>query len=335
MATIGDVTVIIDIQRPTPRIGFGLPLILGTSAAGSAYKKYTSLTAVAADFDATTEEHKAAAALFGQGEDSPAEIAILTRRTGATPETVEEAITRALLHEWYFLIATSTAVADLEELADAIEADDSRFLFIRSSSKVDIAALQENAYERTAVMYHTNTANYPESAWIGRTGTKPVGVTWKFKGLTGISPVALNADELGDIHALNAQTYVSKAGKAQTSEGKSLSGEYIDIIRSKDYVKATIEHDVQTLLNNADKIPYDDSGIAQIEGVVKITLERAFQEGIIAADESGKALYGTSFKSRAEVSPEDRANREYNDGSFWFDLQGAIHKTTIRGVIRL
>ncbi|UVI28169.1 DUF3383 domain-containing protein [Paenibacillus spongiae] len=328
-----DVTVIIDMARPTPRLGFGKPLILGASTTGAAYKTYADLEGVKTDYAETTEEYKAAFALLNQGDDSPAEIAIMCRRT---EQSLSEALTEAFTKDWYFLISTTSDIDDVGEIAAAVEQDNSREFFIRSSDLVDVGVLRGAGYSRTTVIYHTNIANYPEAAWIGRAGSAPVGsVTWKFKPLNGIAPLEISNTELLAIHTTGANTYVTKAGDNVTSEGKTLSGEYIDIIHAKDYVKFSIEFGVQKLLNSSPKVPYDDTGIAQIESVVQTVLQRSFNQGIIAADADGLPLLGTTFKPRAEVDPADRAARKYNDGEFWFELAGAIHETKIRGQIRL
>ncbi|MCZ8518884.1 DUF3383 family protein [Paenibacillus caseinilyticus] len=336
MANKNDVTVIIEIQRPTPKLGFGKPLILGSSAAGHAYKTYLDLPAVLVDYAASTEEYKAAFALFNQGDDSPREIAIAARRTGGTPETLEDILPGLFTKDWYFLVTTSTNVDDITTIGEAVEQDDTRQFFFRTSSKTDLAAVFAEGFTRTTGFYHTDVSNYPEAAWIGRTGSADVGsVTWKAKTLTGIQPLDIDATELAAIHALGANTYVTKAGDNVTSEGKTTNGEYIDVIHSKDYVDFNIEYAVQKLINSTDKIPYDDTGIAQIESVVLTVLQRAFNQGMIARDADGIGLYGTDFKSRAEVDPADRADRIYNDGEFWFELAGAIHEARIRGYIRL
>ncbi|ELK38874.1 hypothetical protein D478_27404, partial [Brevibacillus agri BAB-2500] len=80
MAVKSDVTVTIDIQRPTPKLGFGKPLIVGTSATGMDYKTYFDLTALKADFAEGTEVYKAAFALLNQGDNSPAEFAVMMKK---------------------------------------------------------------------------------------------------------------------------------------------------------------------------------------------------------------------------------------------------------------
>lgn len=336
MAGISDVTVTIDIQKPTPKLGFGKPLILGTSAAGNAYKTYAELSAVVVDYPSSTEEYKAASALFGQDDDAPAEIAIMARKTGTTPETLEDVLDKIFTKDWYFLITTSTAVDDITTIAEAVEQDNSREFFFRTSSKADLATIYAEGYTRTTGFYHTDVTKYPEAAWIGRCGSAPVGsLTWKSKTLTGIQPLDINATELAAIHALGANTYVTKAGDNVTSEGKTMSGEYIDIIHSKDYIVFSIQYAIQKLLNQSPKIPYTDAGIAMLEGETRTVLKRGVNQGMIALDADNLPLYSTAFKSRAEVDAADRANREYNDGTFDFELAGAIHKTKIRGTIRL
>jgi len=337
--TMKDVTVVIDIQKPVGRLGFGKILILGEKAGGSAYKEYLDLTSVKADFPESTEEYKAASAIFAQGDQAPPSIAIACRDTtvgeSEAAETPVERLQQVMDRDWYFLVCTSAEKADVLAIADEVELDGSHQFFTRSSSKADLAELKVEKYTRTTVLYHTDISNFPEAAWVGATGSAPVGsVTWKFKQLKGIAPLELSATELLEIHNLGANTYVTKAGYNVTSEGKVVDEEYIDIIHAKDYVRFSIEYAVQTLLNSTPKVPYTAAGIAQIESAVKTVLQRAHNQGIIASDQDGLGLYGTVFKSRDEVDPADRAERTYNDGSFFFELAGAVHSARINGVIR-
>ncbi|MFD0679939.1 MULTISPECIES: DUF3383 family protein [Paenibacillus] len=335
--TMKDVTVVIDIQKPVGRLGFGKVLILGEKAGGFAYKEYLDLTSVRTDFPETTEEYKAASAIFAQGDQAPASIAITCRNStiGEGAETLVERLQQVMDKDWYFLISTSAAKTDVLALADEIELDGTHQYFTRSSNQTDLAAIKAKKYTRTSVLYHTNLANYPDAAWVGATGSAPVGsVTWKFKQLRGIEPLELSATELLAIHGLGANAYVTKAGDNVTTEGKVVDDEYIDIIHAKDYVKFSIEYSIQKLLNSTPKIPYTAAGISQIEGAVRTVLQRAHNQGIIASDSDGIGLYGTTFKSRDEVDPADRAERTYNDGSFFFELAGAVHAARINGVIR-
>lgn len=339
MSKLSDVTVIIDIQRPTPKIGLGKPLIIGSSGSATAadYKVYYDLDAVREDFANTTETYKAAYALFNQGDNSPESIAIMLRPTGTE---LADWLPSIFHKDWYYLISTDRAAADIITIGDAVDQDNSRLFFASSDSETNLASFLAKKWERTVAFYHTDTANYPEAAWVGDAGSIEAGATtWKFHTLNGITPLELSRTELEEIHALGANTYVTKAGDAVTSEGKTISGEYIDIVQSKDWLIMNIELAVQKLFNRASaagsKIPYDNRGISQIEGEVLVILKRADLAGMIAHDDNDLPLYSTKFQTRSQVDPADREQRVYNGGSFEFELAGAIHKTTIRGLIKL
>ncbi len=334
MSVRSDVIVTIDIQRPTPKLGFGKPMIIGASASGLEYTTYADLVAVKKDFAENTEVYKAAYALLNQGDNSPAEIAIMLHKT--VGETAEDLVGKIFTKDWYFLLSTSTTIADITAIAEAVEQNGTRMFIAHCSDKANLATLKAKKFTRTAVFYHEDVSHYPEAAWVGRAAsTAPGSLTWKNLTLRGIVPVDMDTTELLSIHDLGANTYVTKAGDDVTSEGKTVSGEYIDIIHSQDYITQSIELAVQKLFNRQDKVRYDNTGISQIEGEVKTVLKRADMNGMIARDEDGLPLYSTTFKPRSQVDPADREKREYNDGSFSFELAGAIHKTKISGVIKL
>lgn len=332
LSQLKDVNVIIDIKRPTPIIGFGKPLIVGTSAAGMDYTVFTELAELAAVFAEGTEEYKAAAAIFAQAH-RPDELAVMQR---AEEEAWSDFMAKALDKDFYFLISTSTEQVDVLAIAAAVELADSRQFFTRSSDLDDVKAIQAKKLLNTTVFYHTDTDSYPEAAWIGEAGSKPVGsITWKGQQLKGIQPLELSAGELRSVHEAGAVTYVTKAGDPVTSEGLTSGGEYIDIIHAKHFVVYSIEFDVQKLFNGAgnQKIAYDNTGIALIEGTVRSVLQRCLLQGIIARDSSGNGLYSTSFLTREQTADAQRQTRKYDGGSFEFELAGAVHEATITGLV--
>ncbi|MDC0761694.1 DUF3383 family protein [Brevibacillus sp. AG] len=334
LAVKSDVIVTIDIQRPTPKLGFGKTLIIGSSATGMDYKTYYDLEAVQKDFAQTTEVYKAAFALLNQGDNSPSEIAVMLHKTEG--ETLADFLPKIFEKDWYFLVSTSSQKTNILTIADAVEQNNSRQFFASSSNLEDLAAIKAKKYTRTTMFYHTTTDNYPEAAWLGACASADVGsITWKFKTLKGIDVLDISTTELMAIHGAGANTYVTKAGDDVTSEGKTVSGEYIDIIHARDYLVFSIQYAVQKLLNRSPKVRYDNTGIAQLEAEVRTILKRADLNGMIAHDDDGQALFSTRFKGRAETDPADREKRQYNEGSFRFELSGAIHSAAIKGTIVL
>lgn len=332
---IRDVTVTIDLQRPAGLIGFGKPLILGSKDGGFAYKEYTELDGLAVDFPSTTEVYKAARALKTQGVNSPEIFAVAAYdSTGGDPITTLQEVWEK---DWYFLISTETEIDSIKALADVVEEKAFKMFATRASDESDLAILKAQEYERTFVLYHSNPdelVKYPDAAWVGAKGSQPVGtVTWKFAELLGIHADELPNSKVRDIHNAGGNVYVNRGGQPRTGEGITVQGEFIDVIMAKDWVQVNIENSVQSLLNNSPKIPYTNSGIAQLEAATINILRQGYNQGIIAEDGDGLPLYSTDFPTREQVPPTDRANRIYTGASFSFELAGAIHETKIHGTI--
>jgi hypothetical protein len=332
-----DVTVIIDIKKPASMIGLGKPLIFAKkTGAAYSYKNYAELEAVKVDHVETTDIYKKAAAIFGQGDYKPREIAVVvydpTHATAAT--SVTQALDNCWDEDWYFLVSTATAQADIIAIADYVEAKGFKIHTALATTTTIAAAIKAKAYDRTFTFFHDVANEHPDAAVVGAVGSKTVGsVTWKFKKLVGITPLKINRTKLNEIHAAGAICYVEKGGNRQTSEGKMASGEYIDVMHSKDWVKVQMENRIQHLMSTTDKLPYDNRGIGGIEGVCLEVLKQSYINGIIAENEFNQPIYSTSFLTREQVDITERGARVYNGGRFSFDLAGAIHDATIKGEI--
>lgn len=325
---ISDVTVTIDLQRPTGLIGFGKPLILTEKAGGAPYKEYADLDSFALDYPQNTEAYKAASALKAQGADAPATFAAVAYDTAGDPV---ETLGANWDKDWYFLLATESEAIITKPIADYIEEKGFKMFATRTSDEADLATLKKQEYDRTFVICHSDSSQidkYPDAAWVGSRGSLPVGsVTWKFSRLIGIAADTQNVKFEG------GNVYVNRGGEPRTSEGVVCSGEYIDVIMSKDWVQVNIENTIQRLLNNSPKVPYTNSGIAQLEAATINVLRAGFIQGIIADNSDGLPIYSTNFPTRDQISATDRAKRKYAGATFQFELAGAIHEAAIQGTI--
>ena len=81
------------------------------------------------------------------------------------------------------------------------------------------------------------------------------------------------------------------------------------------------------------KLPYDNRGIAALEGVVVSVLKDAANNGMIAVNDEGQYDYSVNFAPRSECAPSDISTRHYAEGNFSFTLAGAIHTARITGTI--
>ncbi len=334
---LSDVKIVISVSRPSGTVTFGKPLILAVNDQAKAYAEYTSLEAVEVDYPDTTEAYNVAAAVFDQ-DNPPAVIGIASAATAAALPALLEVTYE---QEWYVLLTTERDQATIIAIADKIEQTDKgenaigRLFSVDVANTTVLAALKAKEYNRTFVAYNPNENEYMAAAWIGDCAADPVGsLTWKFKTLIGVTPSPMTLTQLNAIHNGGGNAYVKKAGEPQTSEGRVVSGEYIDVVMSKDWVAYDMSTRTQRVFTSNRKVPFTNTGFGLLEAAARETLAEAYKNGMIA-EEGNAPLYGTAFKKRAEVSALDREARNYEGGSAWFELAGAVHKTKIAVEIRI
>ncbi|WP_426353665.1 DUF3383 family protein [Exiguobacterium sp. R-39] len=325
-----DVNVIINLATPAPLAGLGKPLILTEKVGTSSFKEYFSLDALAVDYAEGTETYAKAKTLYSQAGHAQS-VAVATYQTGAP----DSALLQYADREWHFALLTGGIAADQLKVAQFIDGQDFKFFAALVKDNAGREALK--TFKRTIVLDHPAAGEHLDAAVVGSLASLPVGsITWKFKGgFAGITPRYLAEGELAEIEQDNAIAYVKKAGKGQLSNGITGSGEYIDALHGKDFVKVTMENEIQTALQNADKVPYDNRGIGLIEGAATTALQRAFTQGIIGVTADNLPDYTITALSRNEVNESDRANRIYKGLSFRFGNAGAIHEVEVYGQIEL
>jgi len=113
------------------------------------------------------------------------------------------------------------------------------------------------------------------------------------------------------------------------------AGEWIDVIRFRDWLKNTIQTNLATMMINRDKIPYTDPGIQVIVNNLRRSLQEGQNVGGIAPDEfdaNGKTVFGftISYPRSQDIPANIKATRVLTIG-FQARLAGAIHQVTING----
>ena len=298
-----DVTVKIDIRKPAGKLGFGIPLILTIGKADEYKECFDMADIVDAGYKDTTDTYKAAALMLAQ-TDKPSSIAIVGAESA---DTAAEVLMANADKGWRRLVVAGAEAAALSSVIAYINTTDDKMLFVTVNDTAGLAALGVN--DRTVGFVHSNPL--AAAALAGEaSGLNPGGFTYKNLILTGIEPMDFNEAELKAIHDANGLTFITKAGDNVTSEGKAMSGEYIDIIDCKDWIISQIIYRTQKLLNTMPKVPYDNSGIAMLENVCLTVLKEAANMGMVAYDtETGSYLYSTDYALREEQSGADRVER--------------------------
>ena len=239
---------------------------------------------------------------------------------------------------WYALVTHANSKAYVVAAAARIEANEKFYLAATCDSTVatdafagatDVAkTLNTSAYARTATIYHPSPRDFADAAWLGRClPLDPGSETWKFKTLAGVAAVVMTITQQTNIQAKKCNIYYTIAGRNITAEGVVAAGEFIDVIRFRDWLKARMQERIALALFNSNKIPYTDEGIAIIEAEVRAQLREGVNVGGLVDN------FTVTVPKAANVSPLDKAARLLRDVKFNAQLAGAIHKALISGVI--
>jgi hypothetical protein len=256
---------------------------------------------------------------------------------------------------WYVLLMTERTKQRVLDAAEWTETQDRMFITASSeaaildpSSSIDIMSqLQSAQYYRTAVAYQANAlTEYPDVAWASRVLTiQPGSETWALKRLSSVTPDNLTSTQRNTIMGDGTST-VGKGGNtfeyyqpqiALTNPGKVAAGEWMDIIRFRDYLKNLIQTNLVQLIINRDKVPYTDGGLQLLGSELKSSLRTGQQVGGIAPDEVDSDNnqvpgFNTTIPLAADVDDATKASRVANL-SFNARIAGAIHVTNITGAL--
>lgn len=337
-----DVKVKIDLKKSLGKSPFGYPLVFNIGSTGIAYTECHNLDQVEdAGFETTSDTYKACQLMFAQN-NPPEKVAVCQSNSSLVVSGLEAVWNQP----WRQLVVVGnlgskivegeTVAETIKDISEAVETHDGKMYFATVSSvpSGDPASFGYGNGKRTVVFVHTNALAV--AALVGESSSRNVGsFTYKNLILNGINPATYSDSDIEKIHTANGLTFVTKAGDNVTTEGKVLSGEYIDIIDAQDYIVSNLEYQTQKLLNNSSKIPYDDSGIAMLESIATNVLTDAYNLGIIATNSDGAPDFEVSYAKRSESSAADREQRKYLGGSFRFTLSGAVHNVEIVGEILL
>lgn len=271
----------------------------------------------------------------------------LTKTNGASSETIAETMAACVAYDpdFYGIAMTSRADADILAMANWAEANNKLFGTCVSGSDVldgsdntDIASqLMLNNFYRTFSFYHEDANDYPEVAVMSRCFTAvPGSETWANKRLAGVKVDPLTETQFIVLRNKNVNTFEKFRNLSLTQTGKVSAGEWIDVIRFRDWLAEEIKVNVLNVLVNNEKVPYTDAGIAIIEGAIRQSLRQGQVNGGIAPveydEEGNKNLgYTVTVPLAANISANQKASRILTDVKFTARLAGAIHVVEITG----
>lgn len=324
----GDTTALPDELSAQDRMN-GILLRKTDPSSKAIYREYKNVDAVAVDYPEKSTVWNKASTYFAQSNHSD-RVAVLDY----DPSKLYDSLKAFWFFNWTFAIqAVSKVDQDAVTLSNIFERNQDHFLVLQTN---DISEYDKLFGQNYTIGLKHDTSEAMDAALVGANATLTVGsITWKFKELVGITTESLTSNELSGINHCKAIAYVSVNGRGETSEGWTLSGEYIDVLHGILWVKTNVQGKLENFLQENGKVPYEQRGITQLSGVVTQVLEQAYEQGIILTNSiTGKGDYSVSTTSRDEQSQQDISDRHYGGLSFTFHVSGAIHTVTVNGQVQ-
>lgn len=265
--------------------------------------------------------------------------------THAAPDVAGDlAAIKVASEAWYGLLTLYNSEAYVLAAAAWIEANkrlycaascDTIIITTAASGGTDVASdLKTAAYFRTIPVYHPSPLAFADAALFGRQlPLSPGSETWKFVTLAGVPAVTFTATHLVNAADKNALVYYTLGGVNITAEGKVASGEWIDVVRFRDWLVARLQERIFALFVNASaaggKVPFTSTGIVMIEGEIYAQLDDGIAVGGLASDPAPTV----TVPKIGAVSPADKAARRLTGVKFTAVLAGAIHAVVIKGTV--
>ena len=203
----------------------------------------------------TTPLYKAAQAWFSQ-IPRPTKLYIGKRNTGEAIDTALPACAVAN-NEWYGFVDVTHAVSDTLLAAAWAEANNKLYLTViaeagaLTSATDDLASsLMTGSFFRTAWWYHNDLTQFPDVATAAKafaaypggggqlTSTRQFFSSdlWSERRLAGVTVTPLTETQFNNIKLKNGNTFEPFRNLNLTQRGMTAGGEWIDIIRGRDWL---------------------------------------------------------------------------------------------------
>ena len=341
---------IVDIQiqiasPATSLSGFESILIVGSEPASKTledYKPlgvYTSLEGVkAAGWVEGDAVYDAAAVAFSQAVKQIYVAANVV--TDGSAESLGDTLDRAAANpEWFVICPAGVDEEKYEDIAKWTEAHEKMacFTVTETASSLDVDTYM-NSFEIFSPA-KVDADQYINVAFaVACLQYEPGSETWAFKTLNAVSVAELTATQMQALQEANISYFVEYGGKAITQGGKTVSGQWIDVVRFMWWQKSDMQERIYNLFVTQPKIPYTDNGIAQVQNQIICSLKRGQAMGGIAPteyDEEGNAIpgYTVTVPRARDLTQAERASRQLKGCKFTARLSGAIHNVEVRGTL--
>lgn len=334
MATLDEI-VNVQIQLNTTAVGradFGTLLVIGKADEKNRAGSVITVNNTAGLKSITDETTKAAVTVALSQNPKPLKVKV---GFVTNPEAVTAADLQSVLDtdsKWYFLGLASNNQHQLV-LAKAVEATD-KMLFLTCGDLSFAKQCQTAGLYRTALV--VGGANVAIALAVRGGSYKSGSETFALKQLAGVEPATISAQQEQEYVNANATVYGKYTDSIKLTKGGKVSGgEWIDVIRFRDWLVDTMRSDLVFMMINRGKLPYTDAGLE----VIANTIIRSLEEGVSAGgivdwteNTDGETVrgYRVDVPRASDIAPNVKASRVASVG-FTAQLAGAVHAITVSG----
>lgn len=288
----------------------------------------------------SSPEYKLAAAIFSQTPRVD-KIAILKINSFATIVSELADLRNDGFDDWYWLLATTRDGTEIKAISAYLNTLEKCYIPATSDQGAVDALLGD---ERTLLIISNHAEDYPDGAIFGRCGGMPIGsVTWDSKALNGQKNSDVTMSEQSQILAKHGNLIREMGGVNVFWKGTTMSGQYIDIINGRDYLKARLQEAYHSLKINNNKISMTVNGLKLIEATLREVFRDCGKRGIIARveDDDGRSrsdLNDYQYRLKmpetiSDIPANDRANRKVSNIIFSATISGGINEIEISGAM--
>ena len=280
----------------------------------------------------------------GEGTYTPGGGTDLNTPVTQTPIEVLEAALDTT--GWYVVCPAGIDESQYEGIAEWTEAQTKMFAYTFLSKTNPVGAIYFRSHGWCGLVNDEDdpsdvpTSNeYLHIAASAKALSYPAGSeTWAFKTLAAVYPSNLSGMLKKSLTESHSNYFAQYAGKNISMNGQMCGGEWIDVIRGRDWLQNDMRLRIYNLLLTNPKIPYTNSGIALVHNEMIASLKAAQERGIVAENEyydDGTIVPGftANVPNAQNLTATQKASRVLGDCTFSARLAGAIHVVEVNGVL--
>jgi len=271
------------------------------------------------------------------GELHAAEL--VTTNVGLTDTSADPGIAADLAailaadSDWYGLVLDSQSEAEINAAAAWVETSSKLMVVQTADLGCGVAAtttdvmsdLKLASYARTSAWFYPAIA--AATGWLAagilanRLPRDPGSDTWAFKTLPGVTARTLSDTAHTGILGKNGNTYEVVGGVAITYPGKVAAGEWCDIVRGIDWLKARLREGVFGVQVANEKVAFTDGGI----DLYATRIRSVFTEGVRVGLIADSPKFTVSAPRAVNVTVGNRTARHLPGVTGAARVAGAIH----------